>query len=400
MQRSLGAGAAAIAIVAFAGACGGSSSGGGNNASAGGSSGGTITWGLIAPFSGSAADYGPPEKAADQAAIDYINNNGGITVGSKTYKMALKSYDSAYDPTTAVTVTRQAVQQDGLKFLEVDGGGIVPAVQPITEPAQAMIFAIAGGDSYLGTKHPLTFRPYYDIPGSSKAILTYFKSSSGNSAPKVDFVEPDDDLGHALANKQAAAAQSLGYQTKIIFLGRQSSDFSPIATKVVADHPDIVDFGPTPGDQYGPFIKSAQQLGYKGVFSFPDTLDTATVAKNVPLKSIAGSLTAPAWSTFPSPAGQFFSASVKKQVGDVQAWTAQAFDNILMFKAAIEKAQSLDPNKIADALSQVQVDGALGKVTYGGASTYGLPRIFEIPYPVDKMDTSGSLTEVSNGSSA
>lgn len=395
MQRTLGLGAAAIAVATLTGACGGSSSGGGTDASGGGT--GTITWGLIAPFSGSAAAYGPPEKAADVAAIDYINSNGGIKVGDKTYKLKLKVYDSAYDPTTAVTVTRKAVQEDGIKFLEVDGGGIVPAVQPITEPAGAMIFAIAGGDAYLGEDHPLTFRPYYDIPGASKAILTQFKSQLSTSSPKVSIVEPDDDLGHALADKQKTAAESVGFTATVTFLGRQSSDYAPVATKVLGQDPDVIDFGPTPGDQYGAFIKAAQQLGYKGLYSFPDTLATSTVEKFVPLKSIAGSMTAPAWSSFPGSAGEYFSASVKKQVGDVQAWTAQAFDNLLLFKAALEKAGSLDTDKVAEALGQVSVDGALGKVSYGGAETYGIPRIFLIPYPVDKVSASGSLVHESDG---
>lgn len=376
-------------------ACGGSSST--TTASGGGDKGGVITWGLVAPFSGSAAAYGPPEKAGVQAAIDYVNSQGGVKVGSKTYTMALKTYDSAYDPTTAVTVTRQAVQQDGLKFLEVTGGGIVPAVQPIAEPAKAMIFAIAGGDSYLGTKHPLTFRPYYDIPGASKAILTHLKTSLTNSSPKVVIIEPDDDLGHALEVKQVKAAQDAGYSSKVIYLGRQSADFSPVATKALAENPDVIDFGPTPGDQYGAFIKAARQLGYKGPFSFPDTLSTTTVAKSVPLKSIAGSLTAPSWSAFPSPAGQYFSTSVKKQTGSTaESWTAQCFDNILLFKAAVEKAGSLDTSKIAAALGGVEVEGALGKVTYGGTETYGLPQIFQIPYPISKVSDSGELVDVAS----
>lgn len=393
LRLAVPAAAAAVLLTAC-----GSGSGGGPSGNSGGAQHGVITWGLIAPFSGSAADYGPPEKAADVAAIQYVNSHGGIKVGSTTYKMALKTYDSAYDPTTAVTVTRQAVQQDGVKYLEITGGGIVPAVQPVTEPAKAMIFAIAGGDSYLGPKHPLTFRPYYDIPSSSSAILKEFKKISKIASPKVDIVATDDDLGHDIGPKQQTLATQDGYTAKVVYLPRSTSDYSPVATKVVADHPDIVDTSAAPGDQYAPFIKAMSQLGYKGVYSFPDTLDSTTVAKSVPLSSIAGSLTAPAWDTFTSPAGQFFKQSVTKQVGDVQPWTAQCFDNILLFKAAVEKAQSLDTSKIAAALSQVHVEGALGQVGYGGASSVGLPRIFIVPYPVDEIMPNGSLKTVAKAS--
>jgi len=376
-------------------ACGSSSTN-----TSGGTTGGVITWGLVAPFSGPAGTYGPPEKAADQAAIQRINSEGGIKIGNATYKMALKTYDSAYDPTTAVTVTRQAVQQDGLKFLEVDGGGIVPAVEPVTKPAKVLVFAIAGGDSYLGTKQPYTFRPYYDIPASSQAALTYVKSTLNKSNPSVVFVLTDDDLGHAISSQETSRATSLGYTPNTVFIARDATDFSSVLTQVLAKNPDVIDFGATPGSQYAEVVKAARQLGYKGLFSFPDTADTATVGKTAGLTAITGSVTSPAWESFTSSAGTYWFNTMKQLGQDplVNNWTAQAYDNLLLFKAALEKAGSLNADAVASALGQVSVQGALGKVSYGGAAQYGLPRILQIPYPVAKINADGSLTVVSQAS--
>lgn len=380
-----------IGVLALVAACGSGTSGGSSTA--------TLTWGLITPFSGPAATYGPPEKAADQAAIDRINSEGGIRVGNVTYTLALKTYDSAYDPTTAVTATRQAVNQDHLKFLEVLGGGIVPAVQPITDPAKVMVFAIAGGDSYLGTKHPLTFRPYYDIPASSESNLRYLKGVLGKSQAKVVFFLTDDDLGHSVSGKETTRAQSLGYETSTVFVGRDATDFSATLTQVLAQHPDVIDFGATPSSQYAIAVKQARQLGYTGTFSFPDTFDSTTVGQAGGLTATTGSVTAPAWQSFDTPEGQYWTSKMKTLGQDPIAnnWTAQAYDNLLLFRAAVEKAGSLDTSAVATALGQVSVTGALGQVKYGGQSTYGLPGVFIIPYPVAKIASDGSLTVVAAG---
>jgi branched-chain amino acid transport system substrate-binding protein len=67
--------ALATSTVALA-ACGGSSGSGASGSS--GSSGGTITVGLIAPFSGGYADEGKENQAGAQLAISQINAQGGI----------------------------------------------------------------------------------------------------------------------------------------------------------------------------------------------------------------------------------------------------------------------------------------------------------------------------------
>jgi branched-chain amino acid transport system substrate-binding protein len=372
----------AIGAVLMLSACG-------SDGGSGSTDNGKVTIGLITPFSGPAASYGPPERDSLEVAIQRVNQDGGVTVGGKKYTFALKTYDSAYDPTKAVTVARQAVNQDGLKFLEVLGGGIVPAVQPITEPAKVLVFAAAAGDAFVGEKYPMTFRPYYDIPQSAAADLKYLQPNLGSS-PQVVHMYPDDDLGHSVAPKTEKLAQELGFGSKTIYLRRDATDFAPALNKVVSTA-DVIDFGPTPPSQYAVIVKQARQLGYKGKFAFPDTLDLATVTKTAGAKAIAGSVTSPAWESWDNEAGAYWKTEVGKKRDDLQGWTAQSFDNLLLLKAAIEKAQSLDPVKVADALPQVSVEGALGKVGYGGEETYGIPRVFDIPYPIAVVTADGKL---------
>lgn len=377
IKKSLAIGASTLLGIAGLSACGGGS---------GDAGGDTVTIGLVSAFSGPAAAWGPQQKIADTIAIDQINADGGVKIGDKSYKLKLKTYDGAYDPTQSTTVVRQAVQQDGLKFLNVLGGGIVPVVQPITEAAKVIIFGNAAGDSFLGKKYPYTFRPYWDVPAAFNAILTLAKKQHPQLS-KVAVLYPDDDLGHPIAPKVQAYAKAAGVDSQVFFVGRDVTDFSAVLTKVRSFNPDLIEVGLQPASQYAAEIKQARQLGIDVPFSFADTVDLATITKVAGPSAAIGSYAAPEWQNFDNDKGQVFQREFTKQYGSFQPWVVQEYDNLFLLRAAMEKAGTVtDTAKIADALGQVSINGALGEVRYGGADVYGLPRIFEMPYPVGVIE--------------
>lgn len=311
-------------------------------------------------------------------AIDRINEEGGVNVGGKTYTLALKVYDTAYDPTTAVTRMKEALDKDKIQYLEVLGGGIIPAVQPLTEKAGAVLFGAGAGNEFMGPDWPKTFRPYYDIVQSAEALLTEFKAQLNKDNPNVVFVEPDDDLGHEVGPDSEAAAKKLGYTTKVLYLARDASDFAPLLTNLLKDEPDVVDLSVTPQTQMAPIVKQARQMGYTGYFSFPDTAPVDLIAEAAGKDALVGSLTSPYWGSLETEQGDYWLQNVESiKGGDAEAvWTVQVYDNLFLLKAAFEKADSLDPNDVAEALLEVSIDGALGRVSYDA------DRKFDIPYPI------------------
>jgi branched-chain amino acid transport system substrate-binding protein len=355
----------------------------------------TLPFGLLVPLSGPAAAFGPPHRASVETAVQRINSEGGIKVGGDTYKVDLHVYDSAFDPTKAVSKAREAITKDGVKFLAIDGGVVTSAVQPIAESSKAVMFALAGGDSFLGTKHPMTFRYYYSIPDSLYAGLTVLKPKLGPN-PKLVDLYPDDDIARSIAAQSAEKAKSLGYTASATYVGRDVTDFNAVLTKVIAQDPDVIDFGVMPPSQYAIVVQQARQLGYKGHFIFDDTAYVDTVIKAAGKGSVTDSVSVPYLANFNTPEGKYWYAHLKEHAGGdtSQGWTALGYDNVLLWKAAIEKAQSIDPAKVADALRQVSVEGVLGTVRYGGAKQYGLAQVFDITYPVATITASGKLKKV------
>ncbi|MDX8443329.1 ABC transporter substrate-binding protein [Mesorhizobium australafricanum] len=350
----------------------------------------TIKYGLVSAFSGPAAAWGSMEEVNDQLAIEDINAAGGINVGGKSYKLELVKYDHAYDPTKAVTVVRQAVQQDGVKYLEVMGGGVIPAIQPITEPNKVLIFGVAGGDSWIGQKTPNTFKPYYSGLDAALAMLTAAKEKNPN-IKSVLAMYPDDELGHSNADALSKAVEKIGTKFNALFTARDVTDFYPVALKVMQEAPDVIDLGVTPGSQATEMVKQLRENGYQGIFIFSDTVDKDAMEKAGVVESVAGGYSAPYWSSFDSEKGKSWMDRYRQRYGSLQMWTGQQYDNLWLLKAAIEKAGTFeDTAKVAEALGEVSVDGLGGKVSYGGKATYGLPRAFVSDIPVGEIGQDGA----------
>src|SRR5580692_8362774 len=109
--RAVGAGAAVLGTGGLLEAC----SSGIKGASSGTTKGITIGW--IHPLTGPLAGFG----AADNWVISKIKETGpfskGIKIGSKTYPVKLKSYDSQSDVNRAGNLAKQAIQSDNVDLL-------------------------------------------------------------------------------------------------------------------------------------------------------------------------------------------------------------------------------------------------------------------------------------------
>lgn len=379
----------AVAMIAPLAACGGGSAARSDSDSE------QIKLGLIAAMTGPAAAYGGPQRASMEAAVDRINQDGGVQIDGKSYQLDFTSYDSQYDPTVAVAAAHQAVNEDGIKFLQVDGGSIVPAVQPVAEAADVLVMALAGGDQYLGEDHPTTFRLFYDLPRSYGASLSYLMEEDP-SITRVAAILTDDDLGHVLAEQSDRVSDALGVQTENFFTPRDATDFNPLLNRVLPSEPDVIQFGGTPPSLYAVIVRQARELGFDGKFIFPDSISLETITGTTDIEDVAGSVTSPHLANLNSAHGQWWVKNIGNyDAGDPsQGWAVLAYDNVFLLKAAIESANSTDVAAVAQAMREVSIEGAVGTFSYGGSREYGIDQVVEIPFPVAEIQSDGTLKEV------
>lgn len=345
----------------------------------------TLQYGLLAPFSGAAASWGGIIEASITYAMDAINEDGGVVVGDTRYEFELVTFDHGYDPTMALSVARDAIERQGLKYIENGGVGVVDAIQPLAEQHGALLICLCGGNEFLGEDHPLTFRNFYDVPLSLMAMLDYQEGAAPDSGRRVIGIYPDDDAGHTNSDRAISLAEERGWEMTIEFIPRAETDVAPAMTRVLAQNPDIIDVGPSPDRLYTELMIAAGEQGFEGTWVFPDALHFDTVLGVVPDDQLVGSLSAPC----PNPrteAAQEWHDYMLEAVGAVPAWAGQSHDSVRLLALAIEEAQSVDPEVVADALGEVVYEDGVtaggGPISYGHEDQFGIPRAFNPPYPV------------------
>ena len=114
LLRAAGAGAAAVGVGGLLQACssgikGASGSGGGGTKA--------ITIGWIHPLTGALAGFGAPDNWVISKIKQTTPYKNGFKIGSKTYAVTIKSYDSQSSPTRAGDLARTAILSDGVDLL-------------------------------------------------------------------------------------------------------------------------------------------------------------------------------------------------------------------------------------------------------------------------------------------
>jgi branched-chain amino acid transport system substrate-binding protein len=96
--------------------------------------GGTITFGATISITGELAEEGQYTRDGYLMAINTINREGGIHVGGKVYRLALRYYDDESRPDIASQLYKQLITEDNVNFLLGPySSELTEAVAPLAE---------------------------------------------------------------------------------------------------------------------------------------------------------------------------------------------------------------------------------------------------------------------------
>ena len=137
-----------------------------------------------------------------------------------------------------------------------------------------------------------------------------------------------------------------------------------------------------PAGSVGLIIKQARELGFKGRFIHIGQVDTSVVSNiagkaNVEGMWVHGYVQKP----LPDPVKNWQTRYTEKY-GEWNATSIDFTNPAFAFIAAVKKAQSLEPKKIAEALHTVEFDNLWGTAHFGGKDYYGIANqiIYSMPF--------------------
>ena len=305
-------------------------------------------------------------------------------MGGKKYKLEVVAYDHKYVIAEGVATVNRLIAKDGVKYLSILGGAVVKANEEAVNEGRVLNLPLAYAEGLVSPKNPHTFHSFPAPPETT----TFWKWIKQNhpELKRVATIAPNDDTGWWSIKVETAFIQKLGYETVAKeFFERTMTDFNPVLLRILAQKPDIISVLASPAGSVGLIIKQARELGFKGRFIHIGQVDTSVVANiagkaNVEGMWVHGFVQAPLPEKIKS-----WQARYTKKYGEWNATSIDFANPAFAFVAALKKAQSTDPKKVADALSIVEFDNLWGKAHFGGKDYYGVGNQIIYPMPFSEV---------------
>lgn len=127
---------------------------------------------LGAPISltGKYAQNGANSKNGYEIAVRTINDQGGVNVGGRSYRLVLRYYDDESTPARGIELAERLIRQDGVKFmLGPYSPGLTKAILPVVEKYKVPMVEGNGSARELFTKG---YRYIFAVLSTSDQYLT------------------------------------------------------------------------------------------------------------------------------------------------------------------------------------------------------------------------------------
>jgi len=322
-----------------------------------------IKIGQTGPLSGPNAFAGKDNENGTRLAIEELNAKK-ISVAGKTLRFELQSEDDQCDPKAGVAVAQKLVD-GGVKYvmgpycsgvaipasrIYNEGGAQVSTVgtnPKVTEGGYKNLFRIIAGDNQIGA-----------------SMATY--AAKVLKAKTVAIIDDRTAFGQGVAAEFIKEAKVQG----INILGQEyttdkATDFSAILTNIKAKKPDVIFFGGY-APQAAPMARQMQQLAIKAKMLGGDTLCSPEMGKlggdavnDMVFCAQGGSM------LDKTNEGPAFKAKFKKRFSlDADAYAASFYDQMMLIGASMQKAQSIEPNKVSAEMQKGSYKGVAGTYAY------------------------------------
>ncbi len=347
--------------------------------------------GFVGVTSGPAAAWGTSNVRSMQTLEAWWNEKGGVKIGEDTYDIKVVTFDDQKDPKRAIE-GMEKMAQEGIHYVvgpNVDDGAA--AVRPVAEKNGIIYFPYAfpkelytkpAGNAVLGM-----IANYQSGP----AIYKYLMEKKG--VKKVAFVAANESDPLSQRDGGVAAAKALGLDVVADKDTYQNDtrDFTPVLTPIVQLAPDLLVLsGVAPGN--APLlIRSARELGYKGLIS-TETAQDAKVLMEGAGELADGFISVGGASTpeIRSPQMEEFIARYTKMFGE---YNDESNTKVYALQYIVDTLKA-NPKGLADVAEfQRTMDGFSApnpylkgdaKLSYVGSTSFGQKRQVAVPMVVNE----------------
>ena len=335
----------------------------------------TITLGSSISLTGKYATNGLHTQRGYDYAVKVINEAGGVKVGGKSYKLAVKYYDDESTPARGAQLAERLIQQDGVEYmLGPYSSGMTKAIAPVSEKFGVPMVEAEGASRSLFTQG---YKYLFAVLSTSEQYLATaidFAAAKSSDPKSVRIALAFEGDPFSMDVRAGVMDKINEYGMKVIIddqLPADLSDMSTTLTKVKALKPDALIIS---GHSKGA-ATAARQIDEMKVNVPMIALthcEAAKVQEKFP-KTANGFLCPTQWVETLSKSDPMFGSAADWNAGfkaDYPSYTsvpyqsAQASAAVYVFKEAFEAANSFDKDKLRDAISAVEMETFYGDIKF------------------------------------
>ena len=334
----------------------------------------TIKIGAPLALTGGLADEGKKQQIAYDMWLKKVNAAGGIQVGNKKMKVELITYDYQTDEKRAQSLAEKLITQDKVSFLTSPfGSGHTKVVAGVAERYGIPVVApVASSESVFNQGYKNLFGTLAANGGIVSNMVTLFTKQYPQTK-KIAILGREDVFPKAMASEMKAYAEKAGLE--IVF-----NELYPVGTldhaaslsKIKAAKPDWIYVSGYTQD----LVLARKQMSDLGVNAPIITMITGPAYKEFTdaLGPLAEGISSATWwhhsLTYKSKdvfgsTTDFYKEFVAANKSDPDYVHASSAAALIALQMAIEKAGTLDKDKVREQLASLDVITFYGPIKFG-----------------------------------
>lgn len=317
-----------------------------------------IKIGALFAQTGPASFLGAPEAKTAQMLVDQMNASGGL-LGRKV-QLIIK--DTASSPEKAVSFAKQLIEEDDVvAIIGPSTSGETIQIKPICEQNKMILVSCAAAEVIV---NPLAKYVFKTPQKDSQAVTWIYQHMQTNGIKKIAVLSSNDGFGNAGKKQLEDMVKPFGLELVANEVyDKQATDLTDILTKIkgTAGVQAVVNWSIVPAQSI--LAKNMKQIGlnvplYQSHgFGNRKYVEQAGVAAEGIIFP-AGRLLIVEELPNSHPQKKVLAAYKKEYESrfkeDVSTFGGHAYDAVMVLKAAIQKAKSIDRAKVREALENLK----------------------------------------------
>lgn len=334
----------------------------------------TITFGASVSLTGNLAELGRLTQEGYDFWKDFVNAHGGLKIGGKTYKVAIKYYDDESKNNTAQTLAERLIDQDHVDFLlgPYGSGTTFTVAQKVEQKKMPMVEGNGAAEKIFNQGFKYTFGVLSPAKRYLEGVIDM--ALQQKPRPQTMAISSASDA-FSLEVQQGAIDYANAHGLKVVYANKYpdtTTDVSSVISAIKAANPDIILNAGHLQDALLIHKGLKEQNVIAKVYGYsvgPDTPDfIASLGKDanyvfggaqwsdaVKYKGVAG--------FFPT-AKAYADAFAKAYKHRPDYHNAESSAACLAFQYALQKAGTLDKEKVRDALASLDVVTFFGLIKF------------------------------------